>query len=93
MAKSTQRFNDVKTKKSLKPGLEESLKRLEAIVEKLEQGEVSLDDAVELYEEGVNLSKDCAEKLKAVEMRIKKLSKNADGTFQLTAFDNEESDT
>jgi exodeoxyribonuclease VII small subunit len=80
-------------KKTGKHTLEDSLKRLEAIVEKLEQGEVSLDDAVELYEEGVLISKECSEKLKAVELRIKKLSKAADGTFQLSAFDKEESDT
>jgi exodeoxyribonuclease VII small subunit len=80
------------SKKTGKATLEESLKRLEVIVGKLEQGEVSLDDAIDLYEEGVNLSKECAEKLKAVELRIKKLSKSADGTFQLSAFDKEESD-
>ena len=42
-----------------------------------------LDDALKLYEEGIQLSKACAEKLKAAEMRIKKLAKNADGQFVL----------
>jgi exodeoxyribonuclease VII small subunit len=63
---------------------EEALKRLEEIVESLESGNVPLDKAVDLYEEGLSLSKRCAEKLKATELRIKKLSKGLDGQFELT---------
>ena len=60
-------------KKAVKNSLENSLKRLEEIVEILEQGETPLDDAVVLYEEGVQISKACAEKLKAAELKIKKI--------------------
>ncbi|RPI04642.1 MAG: exodeoxyribonuclease VII small subunit [Ignavibacteriae bacterium] len=70
-------------KKGAKNSLEHSLKRLEDIVETLERGETSLDDAVILYEEGVQISKECAERLKAVELRIQKLSKDIDGQFSL----------
>ena len=70
-------------RKTSKGSFEDSLNRLEKIVESLEQGQVPLDDALNLYEEGIQLSKACAEKLKAAEMRIKKLAKNADGQFVL----------
>ena len=74
-------------KKAAKNSLESSLKRLEDIVEKLERGETPLDDAVMLYEEGVRISKECAEKLKAAELKIKKLSKEIDGQFTLNESD------
>lgn len=74
-------------KKVLKNSLESSLKRLEEIVETLERGDASLDDAVILYEEGVQISKGCAEKLKAAELKIKKLSKEIDGQFTLNESD------
>ena len=70
-------------RKTSKGSFEDSLNRLEKIVESLEQGQVPLDEALNLYEEGIQLSKACAEKLKAAEMRIKKLAKNADGQFEL----------
>ena len=74
-------------KKIAKNSLESSLKRLEEIVETLERGDASLDDAVILYEEGVQISKGCAEKLKAAELKIKKLSKEIDGQFTLNESD------
>jgi exodeoxyribonuclease VII small subunit len=74
-------------KKAVKNSLESSLKRLEEIVETLERGDASLDNAVILYEEGVQISKQCAEKLKAAELKIKKLSKEIDGQFSLNESD------
>jgi exodeoxyribonuclease VII small subunit len=76
-------------KKVTKGTLEHSLKRLEEIVEAIERGDVSLDDAVNLYEEGIQISRECAEKLKAVELKIKKLSKNIEGQFTLNQPDND----
>ncbi len=78
-----------KASKPLADGLsfEASLKRLESIVESLESGDVPLEKAMELYEEGIRLSKVCSEKLRATELRLKKLSKNADGQFELTDFE------
>ena len=52
---------------------ENSLKKLEDIVEQLESGDVDLDKSVELYEKGMNLKKICEEKLKKVENQIKKI--------------------
>ena len=76
-------------KKVQKGSFESALKRLESIVESLEQGKVSLDEAVNLYEEGIQLSKECAEKLKATELRIKKLAKSVGGNFEVTDVDGE----
>jgi exodeoxyribonuclease VII small subunit len=75
-------------KKTEKNSLEHYLQRLQEIAESLEQGEVPLDDAVDLYEEGIKLSKECAEKLKAAELKIKKLSKGIEE--QLTLNETEE---
>lgn len=52
---------------------EDNLRRLEEVVGKLEQGELPLDEAIKLYQEGMRLSKLCAERLAAVETEIKKL--------------------
>ncbi len=77
------------TKKTGKGTFEGSLHRLEQIVETLEQGKVNLDEAVGLYEEGIRLSKDCADKLKATELKIRKLSKSVGGDLEATDPDEE----
>ena len=77
------------SKKTQKGSFESSLKRLEAIVESLEQGKVSLDEAVDLYEEGIQLSRQCAEKLRATELKIRKLAKSVDGDLDVTDLDKE----
>jgi len=77
------------TKKGPKGSFEHSLKRLEEIVESLEQGKVPLDEAVGLYEEGIQLSKECAEKLKATELKIRKLAKSVGGDFEVMESDQE----
>ena len=74
-------------KKAVKNSLESSLKRLEDIVELLERGDTSLDDALMLYEEGVQISKECAVRLKAAELKINKLSKEIDGQFKQNESD------
>jgi exodeoxyribonuclease VII small subunit len=76
-------------KKVEKSSLERSLRRLEEIVESLEGGTIPLDEAVNLYEEGVHISKECAEKLKTAELKIKKLSKSIEGQLTLNESDEE----
>lgn len=49
---------------------EESMKQLEEIANKLEQNDLDLDKSVELFEEGMKLSKQCSEILESVEKRI-----------------------
>ncbi len=77
------------TKKAAKRTLEQSLKRLEEIVNRMEGGETPLDEAVELYEEGIAIAKECAEKLKAAELKIKKLSKDVEGQFEVAETEEE----
>ena len=52
---------------------EKNLKKLEIIVEKLESGEIGLEESVQLYEEGMKIKKICDNKLKDIEMQIKKI--------------------
>lgn len=54
---------------------ENSLKRLEEISNLLESGEVSLEDSLKLYEEGINLAKNCYSILKEAEIKITQLKK------------------
>jgi exodeoxyribonuclease VII small subunit len=74
-------------RKETKQTFEHSIKRLEEIVEELEQGSVPLDDALKMYEEGIELSKSCIEKLKDAEVRLQKLSKDMEGSFRLVQHD------
>ncbi len=67
-------------KKSTKT-FETAMKRLEEIVESLEDGSVPLESALELYEEGIELAVFCGEKLKTASIKLKKLSKSIDGRF------------
>ena len=58
---------------------EASLHRLEQIVKKLEAGELALDDALKLFEEGINLSQQCQKQLEEAENKVEILLKKADG--------------
>ena len=65
---------------------EESLQRLEAIVAELEKGDVSLDRALELFDEGMKLSGSCRKELEEAEGKVEILLKR-DGKLQPEAFD------
>ena len=56
------------------PTIEDALKRLEEIADKLEDPELDLDQAVRLYEEGLRLYERCAKRLDAAELRITQLA-------------------
>ncbi|MGE4571736.1 MAG: exodeoxyribonuclease VII small subunit [Candidatus Izemoplasmatales bacterium] len=56
-----------------KPTFEENLKSLELIVKKLESGDLSLDESVKIYNEGIELAKECHKELKDAEQIIVKL--------------------
>lgn len=66
---------------------EEALKKLEKIVNDLEGGNLSLDDALEKYEEGIRLSKTCAKKLEVARKKVEILLKSEDGSVELKDFD------
>ena len=54
---------------------EESMDRLETIVGKMESGDLSLDEAMKYYEEGIQLSRFCYKKLSEAEKKVEKLVK------------------
>ena len=58
---------------------EAALKRLEEIVRKLESGEASLDEAIELYSEGDRLKQQCEARLQAAQARIEKIQLGRNG--------------
>ena len=64
---------------------EAALKRLEEIVRKLESGEASLDEAIELYGEGDRLRQQCEARLKAAQARIEQIQLDRDGAPAGTA--------
>jgi exodeoxyribonuclease VII small subunit len=66
---------------------EEALKRLEKIVEDLEKGDLSLDEALKKYQEGIELSRLCSQRLDSVKKKIDILSKNKKGDFELKPWD------
>jgi exodeoxyribonuclease VII small subunit len=82
------------TKKKATPeqDFEESLGRLEKIVEQLERGDVPLAKALDLYEEGIGLSKVCAETLTAAELKLKRLGRDLEGNLKLFEQEEEESE-
>ena len=66
-----------------KKNFEASMTRLEEIVDLLDSGELPLEEAMKIFEEGMKLSHFCSEKLNQVEKRIQVLTKQEDGNFQL----------
>ena len=58
---------------------EEALLELEAVVKKLEEGNLTLEESLVYYEKGVSLSAQCADQLNAAEKRIRILMPGADG--------------
>jgi exodeoxyribonuclease VII small subunit len=65
---------------------EEALRRLEEIVEMLESDELPLDEALELFEEGIRMSRICSKILERAEMRIEELIRENDGTVRAVPF-------
>ena len=66
---------------------EEALHKLEAVVQRLESGELPLEESLRLFEEGVHLTKVCTHRLEEAERRITILLKNERGEIVETPFD------
>lgn len=60
---------------------EEAMKNLEEIVEKLEEGDVPLEEAISIYKQGMDLSRLCHSKLKSVEDQLTQIL-NEDGQLE-----------
>ena len=66
---------------------EASLRQLEQIVEQLEAGDLPLERSLELFEQGVRLSRDCQKRLDEAERRVEILLKAEDGSYTPSPFD------
>lgn len=75
--------------KELPAKFDAALHDLEGVVEKLETGDLSLEDALAAFEEGVGLVRHLGEKLTEVEKRIDVLTRDRTGLFQLRALQEE----
>ena len=69
---------------------EEQLKALENVVEQLENGELSLEDSVRLFEEGMKLSDACKKELEGAEGKIQLLVEQRGGVMKAVDLDSEE---
>jgi exodeoxyribonuclease VII small subunit len=72
---------------------EEDLTKLEGVVERLERGELTLDESVRLFEEGVRLSAACKKELEQAEGRIQVLVEGKSGRMQVAEMDLDKEDS
>ena len=70
---------------------EESLKELETIVRRLEEGKINLEDAMNAYERGAGLKAHCEKKLKEARLRVEQIVVREDGsvTIQKSEFNDQ----
>lgn len=68
---------------------EEMMQNLEAIAKDLESGDLSLDDSVKKFEEGMKISKECSKILENAEKKITILTKDSEGNLKEENFDAE----
>ena len=66
---------------------ESALKKLEETVNKLEEGSIPLDDALNTFESGVRWSRECNKFLENAEQRIEIILKNENGEFEQKEFE------
>jgi exodeoxyribonuclease VII small subunit len=73
------------------PKFEEALAELEAVVRRLEQGELPLEDSLAAFERGMALVKQLSTRLEAIERRVEVLLKQDDGSLVVRPLDDDES--
>ena len=75
-----------------KKKFEEALEELENIVERLDKGDLSLDESLSLFEEGIKLSRVCSQRLDEAEKKIEILVKDEDGSLYKETFEEPKKD-
>jgi exodeoxyribonuclease VII small subunit len=68
-------------------GFEDHLTQLETVVERLERGDLTLDESVRLFEEGMKLSSACKQELEQAEGRVQVLVEGKGGKMQVAEMD------
>jgi exodeoxyribonuclease VII small subunit len=71
---------------------EKALARLEEIVKLLEKGELALEEALQLFEEGVKISRSCSARLQEAERKVEVLLKNERGRLEEKPYEEEVGD-
>ncbi|MDT7806650.1 MAG: exodeoxyribonuclease small subunit [Acidobacteriota bacterium] len=71
------------------PNFEAQLASLERIVRELERGDLPLEQSLELFEQGVKLSRECQERLNEAERRIEVLLRGGDGSTIAAPFESD----
>jgi len=84
------REQPIKEAAAQSPNFETQLASLERIVRELERGDLPLERSLELFEQGVKLSRECQERLNEAERRIEVLLRSGDGTTFAAPFGAEE---
>ncbi len=74
-----------------KQTFESAVKRLESIVHELESGDLTLDEALKKFQEGVKLSRLCSNKLDETEKKVSMLLKDEEGNVRVEPFQDESS--
>ncbi len=69
---------------------EKAIQRLEKIVDDLETGELDIDKSLEIFEEGIKMSRVCSKKLSEAEAKIEKLTRDQKGELVTELFPVEE---
>jgi exodeoxyribonuclease VII small subunit len=80
-------------KKIEETAFEEYIGKLEGIVHKLEEGELTLDESVKAYEEGMNISKICLEKLNKTKKKIEQLVIKGEENYSTKPFSKKEGES
>ena len=70
-----------------KDRFEDALNKLEKIVSKMEEGDISLEESLRLFEEGIRLSRFCNQKLDEAEKKVEILLKDKEGVLKPQPFD------
>lgn len=73
-----------------KPSFEVALKNLEEIVSKMEEGELSLDQSLKKFEEGIEWVKFCEKSLEEANSKVEKLMKDSEGKLKKVPFEVED---
>ena len=81
------------TKDDSSTSFETALQELQAIVDRMEKGDQSLEQSLEDFERGINIARECQERLKQAELRVKMLVEKSDGSHEEKPFEPEQSDS
>ena len=76
-----------------KEKFEEAVQKLETIIAQMEEGDLSLEDALKAFEEGVRLAKFCTTKLDEAERKVEKLIRDQSGKLRSIPFSEEDNDS